>query len=138
MLRSERDALKTGIPIIDKQHDEYADLVDSFFKMAEQGNVSRAALALEMNKVLKYAIEHFDTEEQFMRSLNYPHYEEHYTKHNIFRDRTDSCCVEIESACDIDVCAITMSKWLINWFCDQVQTDDMKLAEFVKSQNWVI
>ena len=133
MLRSDRDALKTGIPLIDKQHEEYADLVDSFFEMAEKGDVTRKTLSEAVDKVVKYAMEHFDAEEYLMRSIDYPHYETHLAKHNVFRERTDSCVVDVEKAVDIDTCAITVSKWLIGWFCEQVQTDDLKLANYIRS-----
>ena len=100
--------------------------------MAEKGHVTRKALSEEVDKVVKYAMEHFDAEEHLMRSINYPYYEEHLAKHNVFRERTDSCVVDVENAVDIDTYAITVSKWLIGGFCEQVQTDDLKLAKFIQ------
>jgi len=133
MIISERDSLKTGIPLIDKQHEEYADLVDRFFEMASKGNVEREELSWAVDQVVKYAVEHFDAEEQLMRSVDYPYYDEHRAKHNIFRAETDDYALFVTESVDIDVCAITASKWLINWFCDQVQCDDLKLARFLRS-----
>ena len=122
----------TGIPLIDKQHKEYADLVDRLFGLTARGNVARQTLSREAGAVLKYAVEHFDAEEYIMRSQQYPAYAEHRSKHNIFRDRTDTLATDVEGDMDIDGYTVTLSKWLIEWFCDQVQTDDKKLAVFLK------
>lgn len=135
---SDLRAIKTGIPVIDKQHEEYADLVDRFFRMALHGNVDRRKLSKEMGKVLTYAVEHFDSEEQLMFSLNYPQYEEHRAQHDAFRLQTDSWVVEVNSAQDINAITLPLSKFLVNWFCEHVQRDDLKLANFIKSSSWVI
>jgi len=127
-MRTDRQALITGIPLIDRQHEEYADLVDRVFELASQGNVSREALSRESSEAIRYAVEHFDAEEHLMRAHEYPAYEEHLAKHNVFRDRIDILSLDIEGDVDLDAYTLTLSKWLIGWFCDQVQTDDRKLA----------
>jgi hemerythrin len=87
---------------------------------------------METREVVKYAMEHFDAEEALMRSRKYPAYEEHLAKHNVFRDWTDTLATELEGETDLDEYTIRLSKWLIEWFCDQVLTDDRKLAAFLK------
>ena len=138
MRTSDLRALKTGIRVIDKQHEEYADLVDSLFRLALKGNIDQKGLSKEMDKVLLYAVEHFDSEEQVMLASNYPYYEEHRAQHDTFRLKTDSWIVEVSSAKDMDAIAITLSKLLVNWFCEHIQRDDLKLANYIKSSNWVI
>ena len=137
-MKSDRDALKTGIPLIDKQHDDYADLVDRFFEMASSEGVTRMQLSDAVDDVIKYAIEHFDAEEHLMMSLDYPHYEEHRNKHDVFRIRTDCCPADVQSTDDVSACAVTIGKWLITWFCDQVQNDDLKLAGYIRERNLVV
>lgn len=132
-MKIDKQLLITGIPLIDKQHEEYADLVDRLFELAVHGNVDRQTLSREVSAIIKYAVEHFDTEEYIMRSREYPAYAEHRSKHNIFRDRTDTLTLVSEGDMDLDGYTITLSKWLIEWFCEQVQTDDKKLAVFLKS-----
>ncbi len=132
-MKIDRQFLITGIPAIDRQHEEYADLVDRLFELAGAGNVTRQILARETRAVNKYAMEHFDTEEHLMRSRQYPAYEEHFAKHNVFREWTDTLPLDLADGVDLDAYTIALSKWLIEWFCDQVQTDDRKLAVFLKS-----
>lgn len=127
----DRALLVTGIPLIDRQHAEYADLVDKLFEMANRGGVNRQALSAEVDAVIRYAVEHFDAEEYLMRSANYPALAEHSQKHNVFRVKTDRLVAEWEDGLDADEFTIRLSRWLIEWFCDQVQNDDRKLAVFL-------
>ena len=131
-MKIDRQLLITGIPLIDRQHDEYADLVDRLFEVAMRGNVARETLFRERSAVIKYAIEHFDAEEQLMRAEKYPAYEKHRAKHGIFRDWTDTLSADFEGEVDLDDYTLSLSRWLIEWFCDQVQTDDLKMAAFLK------
>lgn len=134
MIKFDHELLVTGIPLIDRQHQEYASLVDQLFVMARCGNVSRTALSAKVDAVLKYAVEHFDAEEHLMHSVNYPAYTEHRAKHNIFRAKTDTLLVEINDDLDTDTFTIRLSRWLIEWFCVHVQAEDLKLATFLKRQ----
>ena len=130
----DRKRLITGIPLIDRQHEAYADLVDRLFDLARGGNVTKQSLFRERCAVIQYAMEHFDAEEQLMRSENYPAYEAHRTKHDIFREWTDTLASDLEDDVDLDEYTKNLSKWLVSWFCDQVQTDDSKLAAFLRKK----
>ncbi len=130
-MKIDRKILAIGIPLIDRQHAEYADLVDKVFEMATGGGVSRQTLSAEVNAVIKYAVEHFDAEEYIMLSANYPAYAEHREKHNEFRSKTDALIAEWGSGMDTDAFTIRLSRYLIEWFCDQVQNDDRKMAIFL-------
>jgi hemerythrin len=131
-MKIDRQLLITGIPLIDKQHEEYANLVDRLFELIARKKVTREALSREIDAVIKYAVEHFDAEEFIMRWRKYPAYTEHLAKHNIFRDKTNSLSLNMEENVRLDEYAITLNKWLIQWFYDQVQIDDRKLAGFLK------
>jgi hemerythrin len=128
----DKKLLITGIPLIDKQHQAYAELVDRFFELATNGHVARQTLVAEISAVIKYAVEHFDAEEFIMRIINYPAYDEHRAKHNLFRARADTLPSELAVAEDLDLYIVTLCKWLIEWLVNQVQDDDMKLADFLR------
>ena len=132
-MKIDRDPLKTGVPLIDMQHSAYFDLVERLFTLRQQAAVTRDRLAQELDKVLAYAVEHFDTEEHLMRSSGYPCYEEHFAKHSVFRDHMDQSLAELKSAIPTDACASHLTEWLVRWVSDQVLIDDVKLAEFLKA-----
>ena len=131
-MKINRKLLLTGIPLIDQQHEAYADLVDRLFALVAQGAVAKEMLLGETRAIIKYATEHFYAEEYLMRAQGYPDYAQHLAKHQIFRDWTDQISSDLEGELDLDTYVSTMSHWLADWFCQQVQTDDRKLAVFLK------
>ena len=133
-MRIDRKSLRTGIPLIDRQHEEYFELLERLLKLSEGDNVDRSGVEAETANLLKYAIEHFDAEESLMYSAHYPHYKQHLAKHNRFRDEVDGWTLELSDDLSTDDCISRLSKWLLEWFCDQIKTDDMKLAAFLKKR----
>jgi hemerythrin len=128
-----RKPFMTGIELIDEQHNAYLDLVENILKLCLEQNISNVDIQHEMDKVIKYSIEHFEEEENLMRSLNYPFYEEHLAKHNIFRNKLDAMLEELDKTEKIDYVNYQMrlGKWLVHWVGDQVRNDDMKLVNFM-------
>jgi hemerythrin len=127
-----RESFKTGIPIIDRQHEAYLDLVDEVFRLCQQETVDRTTLGKEVNGALTYALEHFDTEEHLMRSVHYPRYVEHVAKHDTFRGQVDKFIAELQAETTIDGYMLRMTKWLVEWLSSHVQADDVQLATFLR------
>lgn len=126
----------TGIPAIDNQHAHYVELLDKFVVRSREGNISQAEFNEDVNALVAYALEHFDSEEFLMRSIAYPRYEEHLAKHNVFRDKMDVLLEEIEAGgINIDAFMKKVSKWLIEWFKIQLLDDDAKLAKYIRENN---
>lgn len=128
----DRKLFKTGIPLIDQQHESYLDLVERFFNFSGH-QADRKILGHELDKVFAYAVEHFDTEEYLMRSMQYPWLKEHSDKHATFRDNVDGFSAELLNS-DLNLHTFTtrLAEWLVEWFAEQVQVDDRKLAGFLK------
>ena len=130
-MKFDRESLKTGVPLIDRQHEAYFKLVDRFFELTERGDIERATLEIEVNKIVEYAVEHFDAEEYLMRSISYPAYEAHLAKHNVFRDNLDFFTSELKGEVQMGAFIGKLSKWLIEWFTSQIRIDDRQLAAFI-------
>ena len=122
----------TGIELIDNQHKHYYSLVNNFIDMYLSENFDLDLLKKNFDATLNYVMEHFDAEEYLMTSSNYPCYEEHFIKHNMFRDQIDKF-MEILENDDFDRKEFTrtISKWMVEWFKLQVLTDDVKLANYI-------
>ncbi|MFA6714360.1 MAG: hemerythrin family protein [Victivallales bacterium] len=126
----------TGIPAIDNQHAHYVELLNEFVIGSQTGNVGRNEFNAGVNKVIAYALEHFDSEEFLMRSIDYPLYEEHLLKHNIFREKMDGLLAEMDAVeINIDDYMNELSKWLVEWFKIQIMDDDVKLAGYIRENN---
>jgi hemerythrin len=131
-MRIDHKEFLTGVPAIDRQHEAYLALVERVFRLCGGAQVERERLAAEVNAALSYAIEHFDTEEHLMRSVNYPHLDQHVAKHNVFRGRVDDFAAELRCAEPAPDFTTRLAKWLVDWFAEQVQNDDQRLANFLK------
>ena len=126
----------TGMPLIDNQHKQYISLVDKLVSDHNEGKLEKTALLNSVNKTIAYGLEHLDVEEYLMGSEGYPLYEEHFAKHDIFRDKMDDFLAELDAKeIDIGDYVNRLSSWLIDWFQRQELNDDVKLAKFLKGKN---
>ena len=130
----DRSLFETGIPVIDRQHDEYVDMVERLVLLCEKGGMDPEDIRSEVKKIVRYALEHFDDEEFLMRSVNYPAYDQHLKKHNEFRSRLDEFLKILKSGQIEDDYTMLLTRWLLGWLEQQVQTDDAKLAAFLKTE----
>jgi hemerythrin len=69
------DQLLVGDPLIDTQHRTLIDFISRIYSGSTEAD--EAAL----NVALEYAGTHFAAEEELMKRVGYPHYEEHRRKH---------------------------------------------------------
>ncbi len=78
-----RDDLGTGIPLIDEQHrliiSEVNNLVETVTKKQSPKEVEAV-----FHYLMKYATEHFQTEEKYMLEYGYPGFQEHHAIHMSF------------------------------------------------------
>ncbi len=130
----------TGIKLIDEQHNAYLDLVEDILKLCLSPDITLGDIHDEMEHIIKYAQEHFEEEERIMQSLSYPFYEEHFAKHNLFRQQLDTMLKELEVSqttelFDYTAFQMRLGKWLVQWFGDQVRNDDMKMVCFIKEHS---
>ena len=126
------DLLRTGIPLIDRQHEAYEEMTCRILALCAEPHIARSVLVAEMAQVRTYALDHFDCEEQLMCSKKYPHLNEHVGRHNIFREQSDNFASELNDDPLADDFAVRLSRLLVDWFCDHVQNVDMKLAAFLR------
>jgi hemerythrin len=131
-VKIDRSLIHTGIPLIDRQHEGYADLVDRVFALCSATRVSRGNLEAPVNQALAYALEHFDSEEQLMRTEKYPVYDEHVARHNFFREQADQFAAELAAEPLAEDFTVRLARLLLTWFCGHVQTEDLRLAVFLK------
>ena len=125
--------LQTGIPLIDRQHEAYEELTSRVLALCTEAQSHLDVLASEIAKMRAYALDHFDCEEQLMRSAKYPNYNRHVAQHNIFREQSDNFAVELEKAPLADDFNVRLARLLVDWFYTHVQHEDMKLAAFLRN-----
>ena len=130
-MKIDRQLFRTGIPIIDNQHEAYVDLLDDLFAAGQEELVDRTKVENAIKKAFAYGIEHFDAEEMLMESINYPGLPAHRTKHSEFREEVERIAFSGQFLSDDDLLK-EVSTWMLQWFCEQTKIYDKALAEFIK------
>lgn len=82
-----KDRYSIGIKEIDDQHKALFRAVNRVVNIVEEGDLSRNQRAcVEALVYLKnYTFTHFQTEEAYQQSINYPKFEAHKQIHDVFR-----------------------------------------------------
>jgi hemerythrin len=132
-MKIDRQLFRTGIPIIDNQHEAYLDLLDDLFAAGQEALVDRTKVENAIKKAFAYGIEHFDAEEMLMLSLNYPGLQAHRKKHEEYREEVERIAFSSQFMPDHDLLN-EVNTWMIQWFCEQTQVYDKALAEFIKKR----
>ena len=132
-----REPFMTGIKLIDEQHNILFDLVEAILKACLEDDISSDGIRAQMNKAVKYSVEHFTEEEALMRSINYPFYEKHQLEHRLFRERLDLMCEELNQPIAIDYVdyQLRLGKWLTQWFGNHINNYDLALTNFIKENS---
>ncbi|MHB9139144.1 MAG: bacteriohemerythrin [Victivallaceae bacterium] len=102
---------ETGIAAIDNQHTYYYKLINDFVFLSKNRHVEKAEAVTFFADVVDYTVDHFDSEEFFMRSIEYPYYEEHLEEHNKFRDQIEKMSAELATATNICKFAENSPNW---------------------------
>lgn len=129
-----RKSFETGIPVIDRQHHAYIDMVERLLLRCEKDCMEPADLRSEVKEIVRYAWEHFDDEEFLMRAVNYSSYNQHLEKHDEFRNRLDDFLKRLKSGRTENDSTMFLTHWLVGWIDKQVQADDAKPAAFLKEE----
>jgi hemerythrin len=130
----DRELFRTGIPLIDHQHDQYLDLVDELFVLCLRPKARSSSVQAGLKRTLAYALDHFDAEEALMRSVAFRGYEKHRLKHDEFRDESDRLLVMCKQDLSPELQLTRLTRWLVEWFCEQTQVYDRALAAYLKKR----
>jgi len=130
------EEIKTGISLLDRQHEKYYKAVENVFALCKQEEVEPAAIQEVLEQVREYAVDNFDTEEYLMILEDYAGYDEHREKHNYFKDRIESFNPATMAKQNEGIKELTkdLSKLLVEWFNTQIKKDDMELANFLNKK----
>ena len=119
----------TGIPIIDEEQKKLIGILNKVIHAKEHSD-NKEGIEEVLEEMTKYALEHFKTEEAYMKEFNYPEYhchsEEHYgfiTDTNAYFDRV------VNGDCHISNELIEYLKW---WLVNHIQATDKKYIDCFK------
>jgi hemerythrin len=122
---------ETGIGIIDSQHQVLFDAVNSLadsFRAGTSRDQAKESLAF----LLKYAVEHFETEESFMRDMGYPALASHMAEHAKLIGKTRNLLARLAGG---EPMTMEVTLFLADWLTQHIHEVDMMYVNFVKDRN---
>ncbi len=123
------DKYSVGISIIDEQHKKLFGIVNKTI-YAKEHNDNTDVLKEVLEEMTDYALEHFKTEEAYMREFNYPEYEYHNEKHYDFITKTTGYFNRVVNGeyHISDELLVYLKQWLVNHIqiCDRQYIDCFK------------
>jgi hemerythrin len=121
----------TGNAAVDRQHQRLFELVNDLHHgiIAGQG---RETMGPTLKALAAYTLEHFATEEGFMRSARYEHYARHKAKHDQLAAQVKDLMAQYESG-SLSLPG-TLSRFLADWLTHHIKEEDMEMISWLREK----
>lgn len=123
------DTYKTGHETVDTQHQALFRMVNELHD-AIIANKDQSVLFPTLERLAKYTVEHFKTEEALMTRISYPHYSRHREKHQALTKEVQELAEKYRSG--KAVLSMTLSTFLAKWLQHHIKEDDVALVKYLK------
>lgn len=122
---------KLGIEAVDNEHIRLVDMLDEVHTLMNAGKKDEAIHYF--NKTLSaYVNEHFDNEEEFMKSFDYPQLDEHRKIHQIFKNSFIELSPKLENFDNVAFRQALSNAYA--WIISHIGKTDRKYADYYLSQ----
>lgn len=125
------DNLKSGIQIIDEQHQELIVMLNRFGRF----RCGKECFDDAFKELEDFANIHFKTEEGLMTSMNYPKYDEHKTYHDKFIETLKEFKEKIILNENIYELGEEIIKLGNDWIINHYTYEDIELVKYIKKIN---
>lgn len=125
-----RDEYRTGNHLVDHQHQQLFEIVNSLHEAMLQGH-GREILGKTLKSLAHYTLEHFQTEEQLMLTYVYPHYAEHKGRHEELKTKVLALIANFEASSSL---AIEVSHFLTEWLIHHIKGEDQKMIRYLREK----
>lgn len=122
------DHLVQGVPFMDADHNHMVDLINAVYAAYDRHQWDRSVRDAMFNLSL-FTVQHFNREEELMRSIGYPGFRAHAKAHQKLVEILDAVSIRIDrdGPAGIDDSLIDfLHKWLVK----HILKSDRKLALF--------
>jgi hemerythrin len=123
---------ETGNPAVDRQHKRLFELVNELHHGIISGH-GRESMGSTLKALASYTLEHFATEEGFMRSAKY----ENYLRHKEAHDRLAGQVKDLLAQYEAGTMALpgTLSKFLADWLTHHIKEEDMEMITWLRAKS---
>jgi hemerythrin len=125
--------LSVGVAKIDEQHRELFNRIGNLVA-AIKSKTCKFEIGPTTRFLEEYVTEHFSDEEELMRSVGYPAYEQHKALHKKFMDDFEALTRELEGESSSYNKSAYTNKMVVDWILDHIKKVDMELGAFIAGQ----
>lgn len=123
-------SLTVGIDRIDDQHKILYEKVNNLFVACQQRQGKK--VVGDMLKFLEdYTKLHFTEEEEYMRSIDYPEYNNQCEYHRTFIRELDKLSKQYSETGDNLIVTLSVNSMLVNWLNQHITKEDTKIAKYI-------
>jgi hemerythrin-like metal-binding protein len=124
-------SFEIGVPEIDAQHRTLFERAGRFAAAVQAGEPYDRMEELFLY-LARYAVEHFEAEEHFMRGINYPHLAEHAAEHRAFKLRLRSLVPQWDSEGASRAMLLALLGFLDSWIANHITVSDQRIGEHLR------
>lgn len=124
------DEYNIGFKIIDEQHKEFVNILNSSYEAIKSGEMEKS-FAKVISELGGYAKLHFETEEKYFSDFSYEDAEKHKKIHREFSNKINELKDRLEKENDIKL-FVEIVDILENWLLDHLNDVDKKYVECFK------
>jgi len=118
----------TGIPLVDAQHQSLFQAVNRLAESFREGNAA-AQVKESLDFLVGYTQEHFQTEERFMREMDYPGLAEHMGEHARLMEQVHDLQMNHAEGRPV---TLDVAIFLADWLRDHIHGSDLAYVRFMK------
>ena len=122
---------ETGIDLIDAQHQSLFEAINKLADSFRAGN-SKSQVKASLDFLVDYTMEHFQSEERFMRDMNYPRLAEHMGQHAQLMEQVRDLQMDLMDGKPV-IMEVTI--FLAEWLKAHIHDSDMAYVYFMKEQH---
>ena len=124
--------LETGNSVIDSEHRQLIDAVNSLLDACSKGQ-GRTQLLNTAHFLLDYTKKHFSDEEAIQLKYHYPDYARHKKIHDDFKKTAADFVKKIETEGPTVANVGQINSLLAGWLINHIKGEDKKLAAYIKN-----
>jgi hemerythrin len=121
------ESLSVGIKKIDQQHQELVKIINCLVENEDAAGHSEP-IAHVLDRMTKYAVYHFETEEALMLDCGYPEFEAHRESHTEFKMKTAKFCLDAGQR--KETLPDELLSYLRDWLEHHILEEDMKYKPY--------
>jgi len=124
-------AFKIDVDLIDDQHRKLFDLFSDLKASINEKNMYQQ-MGITLKCIVAYTKEHFRSEEQYMKEINYPRYEEQKALHTDLIKQVTNLILKIKKG--EHLLPSQLADFLSKWLSGHILKEDLKIKLFITNQ----